>query len=67
MNAIKSRLDAAEKRLKNKSSPVGVIIRIDGVWRLHIGGKEYDSGTEAEAKSAFYARAPVDGTLIIWG
>ena len=66
MNAIKSRLDAIEKYLKQRNPAVGVILPQGEGWILFFDGREANFLTEDEAAAAFRRLAGPDATLIIW-
>ena len=65
---LKARVAALEKYLKQRNPGVGVIHPLaDGAWELHFNGKKHIFTSEGAARAAFYARAPADATLILWG
>lgn len=65
MREIERRIIALEHTMRNKTG-VGVLMPVNGAWRLHFGEKYTDYATQAGATEAFYKKASPDATLIIW-
>ena len=63
---IKNRLDAAEKYLKQRNPSVGIVLPMDGGWRLFINGSAKDFDSEKAAIECFYRTASQDAIIITW-
>lgn len=66
MREIERRLKALEDAVHGKTG-VGVLMPVNGAWRLHFDGKYTDYATRTKAEAAFLKKTSPDATLIIWG
>lgn len=66
MKKIAKRLEILEQAVHGKTG-VGVLMPVNGAWRLHFNKKYTDYATQTEAEAAFLKKTSPDATLIIWG
>lgn len=64
--SLEKRIADLERRVKNKNCGVGLILPMDGVWRLFFNGSAKDFSSEEAAAEAFYRKAGAAATLILW-
>ncbi len=68
MSDIKKRLEALERRAHFKENEVCVLSQTeDGLWTMHINGKQRFYSTLDEARADFERMTGPDSVLIIWG
>lgn len=63
---LDKRIANLENRMKNKNCGVGLVLPVDGAWRLFLNGSAKDFGSEEAAAEAFYRKAGAEATLILW-